>query len=99
MKVKVSPQHGVTNYTYHAFVNKSDGKCILHRVPASEDETTFALLANLYACEDKPGKVIKVRAKRRIGKWDFIACMQKALENHYKDKLVGTLITIHVRII
>lgn len=80
---------GVANGTHYAFVQKSTGKCILHRVVANEDETTFALLANLYICEGKPGKVIRVRAKKRTGNLDFISCMQKALESHYGDKLVG----------
>lgn len=79
---------GVANGTHYAFV-KPNGECRLQRLPANEDETTFALLANLYACEGKPGKVIKVHAKKRTGKLDFICCMQKALEKHYKDKLVG----------
>lgn len=87
---KVEPRdNGVGNGTHYAFVNKSNGECRLERVLANEDETTFALLANLYVCEGNPGKVIRVRAKKRTGKLDFISCMQKALENHYKDKLVG----------
>lgn len=80
---------GVANGTHYAFVNKSTGECVLERIVANEDETTFALLANLYVCEGKPGKVIKVRAKKRTGKLDFISCMQKALEKRYGDKLVG----------
>lgn len=87
---KIDPMYnGVANGTHYAFVNKSTGECNLVRVLLNEDETTFALLANLYVCEGNPGKVIRVRAKKRTGKLDFISCMQKALENHYKDKLVG----------
>lgn len=87
---KVKPiNNGVANGTHYAFVNKSNGECILERIVANEDETTFSLMANLYVCEGNPGKVIRVRAKKRTGKLDFISCMQKALENHYEDKLVG----------
>ncbi|XP_077275221.1 ester hydrolase C11orf54 homolog [Temnothorax americanus] len=90
---RVSPGYklnmGVGNGTHYAFVNKSTGKCLFERIVANEDETTFALLANLYISEGKPGKVIKVRAKKRTGKLDFISCMQKALEKQYGDKLVG----------
>ncbi|KAG5313612.1 CK054 hydrolase, partial [Acromyrmex insinuator] len=90
---KVWPEYrlgmGVANGTHYAFVNKSNGECILERIVANEDETTFALLANLYVCEGKPGKIIKVRAKKRTGNLDFISCMQKALTKHYEDKLVG----------
>ncbi|KYM83575.1 Ester hydrolase C11orf54 like protein [Atta colombica] len=68
---KVSPGYrlgmGVANGTHYAFVNKSNGECKLERIVANEDETTFALLANLYVCEGKPGKVIKVHAKKRLG--------------------------------
>lgn len=84
-----SPRDEVENGTRFAFVDKSNGECILHRLAVNEDETTFALLGNLYVCEGKPGRMIKVRAKKRVGNLDFIACMQKALENRYKDKLVG----------
>ncbi|XP_011268697.2 ester hydrolase C11orf54 homolog [Camponotus floridanus] len=87
---KVDPiNNGVRNGTHYAFVNKSTGECSVKRVLANEDETTFASIANLYVSEGNPGKVIRVRAKKRIGKLDFISCMQKVLENHYKDNLVG----------
>lgn len=86
----------VSNGTHYAFVNEnSEGRCRLERVVDNDNETTFALLANLYVCEGKPGKVIKVRAKKRTGKLDFISCMQKALEKHYEDKFVGRSITTH----
>lgn len=94
MKMHLSPRQEVENGTHYAFVDKSNDECILHRVPLNEDETTFALLGNLYVCEGKPGQVIRVRAKKRTGNLDFIACMQKALKNHYKDKLVGRS-TVH----
>lgn len=68
-------------------VDKSNGKCVLEILP--ENETRFALLANLFLSEGKPGKVIKVYAKKRIGENDFIATMQKALSSRYPDKLVG----------
>lgn len=87
---KVEPiDNGVKNGTHYAFVNKENGECKLQRICSDEDETTFSLMANLYVCEGNPGKVIRVRAKKRTGELDFISCMQKALENHYKDKLVG----------
>lgn len=99
----VSPAYrlnmAVANGTHYSFVNKSTGECILQRVPANEDESTFALLANLYICEGKPGKVIRVRAKKRTGKLDFISCMQKALEGYYKDKLVGRSHKLSLRVI
>ena len=68
-------------------VDKSNGTCVLQVLPANE--TRFALLANLFLSEGKPGKVLKVYAKKRTGKNDFIATMQKALASHYTDKLIG----------
>lgn len=98
MKLKVSPEHQVVNGTHYAFVDKSNGKCVLQQVGTNKDDMTFALMANLYVCEGKPGKVIKVHAKKRTGKLDFIACMQKALESHYKanNKLVGRFILNYI---
>ena len=52
-------------------------------------ETRLALLANLFVIEGKPGKVLKVHAKRRTGNNDFIASMQKAIALHYPNNLVG----------
>ena len=70
-------------------VVKNKGKSTLETLPGNE--TRFALLANLFLSEGKPGKVIKVHAKRRTGKEDFISTMQKALANRYSEKLVGEL--------
>ena len=70
-----------------AFVDKSNVKSLLQILPATE--TRFALMANILLSEGKPGKVLKVFAKKRIGKNDFIATMQKALASHYTDKFVG----------
>lgn len=86
MNVTVSPS-GLKNETRFALVNKSNGTCELKSDVG--DETRFALLANLFMCEGKLGKVLKVHAKNRIGNDDFIACMQKALAARYKDQLVG----------
>ena len=48
-----------------------------------------ALLANLFASEGQPGKVIEMEAKRRTGKLNFVTCMRQTLEKHYGDKPVG----------
>lgn len=75
------------NATRIASVDKTDEKCVLETLKGNE--TRFALLANLFVCEGITGKVLKVHAKTRIGKKDFIATMQEALAEHYTDKLVG----------
>lgn len=77
----------VNNHTRIAKVNTTNDKCILEQLPDSE--TRCALLANLLCCEGKPGKVLEVSCKKRIGKDDFIASIRKTLENHYQDQAVG----------
>ncbi|XP_058798060.1 ester hydrolase C11orf54 homolog [Phymastichus coffea] len=77
----------IKNGTRVASVNKKDQTCVLGTLKGNE--TRFALLANLFMCEGIPGKVLKVYAKKRIGKKDFISTMQEALAEHYQDKLVG----------
>lgn len=70
-----------------SLVDKNNEKNILKILPGNE--TRFSLLANLFLCHGQAGQVIRVFAKKRIGKDDFIATMQKALANYYPDKLVG----------
>ena len=86
MNMKVSPS-GVKNETRIASVDTKSGDCVLQNLP--NKETRLALLANLFVSEGKPGQVLKVHAKKRTGSDDFIACMQKALAQHYKNNLVG----------
>lgn len=60
----------------------------LSKVPSNE--TRCALLGNLLLCEGKAGKVLKVKAKKRIGKENFISAMRLVLADHFpKDKTVG----------
>lgn len=77
----------IKNETRIASVNKTDETCVLETLKGNE--TRFALLANLFLCEGIPGKVLRVHAKNRTGKKDFIATMQQALAEHYTDELVG----------
>ena len=85
MNLEIAP-NSLKNETRIAWVGPN-GQCILE--DSLGNETRFALLANLFACQGKPGKVLKVHAKRRTGKLDFIATMQKALEARYTNELVG----------
>ena len=86
MNMKVSPS-GVKNETRIASVDTKRGDCVVQTLP--NKETRLALLANLFVSEGKPGQVLKVHAKKRTGGDDFIACMQKAMAQHYKNNLVG----------
>lgn len=84
----------VINNSRYAFVDKSTGECVVPQQLGHNEQhqAVNPLLANLYVCKGEPGTVIKVCAKKRTGKLDFIASMQKALENHYKDELVGKFV-------
>lgn len=79
-------------------MDKSTGECVVPQQLGDNEQhqATSPLLANLYVCEGEPGTVIKVCAKKRTGKLDFIASMQKTLESHYKDKLVGRCILNYI---
>ncbi|TKC34636.1 hypothetical protein EI555_011767, partial [Monodon monoceros] len=78
-----------TNLLYFAHVNSADGGCLLEKYSEKYHDLGFALLANLFASEGQPGKVIEVKAKRRTGKLNFVTCMRQTLEKHYGDKPVG----------
>ncbi|KDR15774.1 ester hydrolase C11orf54 homolog [Zootermopsis nevadensis] len=77
----------VNNHTRISKINIKDGSCILERLP--DTETRCALLANIFCSEGKPGKVLQVSCKKRIGNDDFIASIRKSLQAHYKEKAVG----------
>ncbi|KAF3823793.1 hypothetical protein GH733_007261 [Mirounga leonina] len=74
------------NGSYFARVNPADGGCLLEKYSDKHHDFGCALLANLFASEGQPGKVIEVKAKRRTGKLNFVTCMRQTLEKHYGDK-------------
>lgn len=91
MNATISPSDSsIRNYSRTSIVDPATKKCVHQILPT--DEARFALLANLYLSEGKPGKVIKVHAKKRIGKDDFIASIRNALAARYTDQLVGKFI-------
>jgi hypothetical protein len=50
----------------------------------------FALMGNFLLTDGKPGTpVVKVRAKLRTGKDDFVTCMRNGLAAKYGDKPIG----------
>lgn len=77
------------NGSYVARINPIDGGCLLEKYSDKYHDCDFGLLANLYVCEGKPGKVIEIRASRRIGQHSLVTAMRKSLENHYGDKPVA----------
>ncbi|KAF7271653.1 ester hydrolase C11orf54 homolog isoform X2 [Rhynchophorus ferrugineus] len=69
-------------------VDGADEHMVVQVLP--NNETRIALLGNLYLSEGKPGKVIRVYAKRRTGDKNFIEALRNGIEKKYGDsKLVG----------
>uniref|UniRef100_A0A2K5JP17 DUF1907 domain-containing protein n=1 Tax=Colobus angolensis palliatus TaxID=336983 RepID=A0A2K5JP17_COLAP len=77
------------NGSYFAHVNPADGECLLEKYSEKRHDFECALLANLFASEGQPGKVIEVKARRRTGPLNFVTCMRQTLEKHYGNKPVG----------
>lgn len=83
------------NGSYFSSINPVNGQCLQEKYSDKFSDCHFGLLANLYACEGKPGKVIEVRAKQRTGEQSIVAALRKTLEDHYPDKslaLGGTFV-------
>ncbi|KYO43016.1 ester hydrolase C11orf54 homolog [Alligator mississippiensis] len=78
-------QKHAVNTSYTARINPTDGGCLLEKYKYSN----FGLLANLFASQGQPGKVIEVKANGRTGQHNFITCLRQILEEHYGDKPVG----------
>lgn len=85
--MKVASDGSVISESHIAHVT-ADGKCALSKIPNTE--TRCALLANLFYSEGKPGKVLRVQCKHRIGTDNFITSCRNVLAQHYVDKVVGT---------
>ena len=49
----------------------------------------FALLANLFVCEGKPGKVVRVNVKKRIGSDNFVTAMRLVLNKYYNNRVIS----------
>uniref|UniRef100_A0A1B6EDV6 DUF1907 domain-containing protein n=1 Tax=Clastoptera arizonana TaxID=38151 RepID=A0A1B6EDV6_9HEMI len=54
-----------------------------------KEETRCSLLANLYTCQGKSSKVLKIHCKKRIGKNDFVSAVKQTLASTFKDQCIG----------
>ncbi|CAH0718676.1 unnamed protein product, partial [Brenthis ino] len=66
---------------------KGSSGYLQQRLPGTE--TRVALMGNYLLSAGKPGKVIKVVAKNRIGESNFITAIRETLQKHYGEKVVG----------
>ena len=70
-----------------AYTSDEDGSYKQKDLP--EEETKIGLLGNLFLSEGKPGNVLEIRCKKRIGEENFVTCMRKVVAESYPDKFVG----------
>lgn len=88
MNLKVGADGSLSNETHVARTISNRAGIELTKVP--QTETRCALLGNLFLCEGKAGKVLKVTAKKRTGKENFISTMRLTLTEYFtEDKTVG----------
>ncbi|XP_050324997.1 ester hydrolase C11orf54 homolog [Bactrocera neohumeralis] len=83
----IDEQGTLKNGSYTAKVHGAEEVCVLERIPDSDPRC--ALLLNLYISRGAPGPVVKVKCSKRTGEQNFVECVRKGLEAHYKDKCVG----------
>ncbi|XP_035757089.1 ester hydrolase C11orf54 homolog isoform X2 [Egretta garzetta] len=84
-----SEKKPAVNGSYIAQINPVDKGCLLEKYSSKYTDCEFGLLANLYASEGQPGKVIEVKANGRTGELNFVSCLRQILEKHYGEKPVG----------
>ncbi|XP_072301675.1 ester hydrolase C11orf54 homolog [Eucyclogobius newberryi] len=77
------------NGSYFSSINPVDDQCLQEKYCNKFSDCHFGLMANVYACEGKPGKVIEVRAKKRTGDQSLVTALRKSLEDHYHNKSVA----------
>lgn len=85
--LRVAANGHVHSESHLAQVTPDRKRVMLKKIPNTE--TRCALLGNIFVCEGRPGKVLKVTCKKRTGPKDFIAAIRTTLEQHYGDRTVG----------
>lgn len=68
-------------------MSTDDEHCELIKLP--ESETRCAVLANLYVSEGKPGQVLRIKCRDRIGDDSLITNIRETIASHYVGKTVG----------
>lgn len=85
--LRVTSKGQIISESHLAQTTPDRKRVLLKKIPNTE--TRCALLGNIFISEGKPGKVLKVNCKKRIGSKDFIASIRTSLEQHYGDRTVG----------
>jgi hypothetical protein len=83
-------QGEVTNLT--RFANVDGERCVCEHVP--ENSTDCALMATLFGREGRTRDVIKIAAKGRTGKLNFLSSIQKALKVFERPVSMGGVFLI-----
>ncbi|XP_056010765.1 ester hydrolase C11orf54 homolog isoform X2 [Ostrea edulis] len=84
--VQMDGKGGVAKINSHiAKVNPQDGGCILETI----DKPEFSLMGNFLCCDGQPGKVLEVKAKKRVGEENFMSSLRKTLKAHYGENPVA----------
>ncbi|RWS07873.1 Ester hydrolase-like protein [Dinothrombium tinctorium] len=79
-----SGQLRVENETHGAKIGAS-GECVLFKPNVTE----FNLLGNLFVCDAKPGKVLKIKASKRIAGDNFTTSIRNTLREKYGTNRVS----------
>uniref|UniRef100_A0A0K8TRB6 Putative ester hydrolase c11orf54-like protein n=1 Tax=Tabanus bromius TaxID=304241 RepID=A0A0K8TRB6_TABBR len=73
--------------SYYSYVKGTEESCQAVKIP--HNEARFALLANIFASEGNPGKVLRVYCKTRTGNQNYIESIRLALAKKYPEQCVG----------
>jgi hypothetical protein len=74
----------VTNRTHYAQIDERGG-CLCKELSS----TDFGLMANLFGSDGSPGNVLKIAAKIRTGKANFIQTVQNALKAEFGERTIS----------
>jgi len=55
----------------------------------TDDSYECCMYGNFFISEGKPGRVIKVHTKKRIGQMDFISAMQSSFRYQTSEYMIG----------
>jgi hypothetical protein len=86
VNLKVEDNGQFINESYVARVVTPDK---IELLKVDEKETRCTLMGNVFVCEGKTGKVLKVSVKERIGNDDFMKAMRNAMLEYFPNETIG----------